>query len=186
MCRLGPPFTVLLYQTGSRHRAARAARAARERERERERELLVLAPHGVADGVVMGLLGGADASPPILSLVWFARAEDVGTNRGWAQVTSDRSPSIPLREFPFFTNGLVGCSLFSRFLPTPSWKSWSTVKISIPGGALRWCRKAARFQWFRVGFGEVRPFGCECRKTGPIIAGNGVGCVQSASAVGPR
>ena len=76
------------------------------------REFLAPAPHGVADGVVMGLLGGADASPPILSLVGFARAEDVGTNRGWAQVTSDRSPSIPLREFPFFTNGWVGCSLF--------------------------------------------------------------------------
>ena len=37
-----------------------------------------------------------------------------------------------------------------------------------------WCCKAGRFQWFRVGFGEVRSFGRECRKTGPIIAGNGV------------
>ena len=61
------------------------------------RELLVPAPHGVADGVVMGLLGGA---------------EDVGTNRGWVQATSDRSPSTPHREFPFFANGWVGCSLF--------------------------------------------------------------------------
>ena len=68
----------------------------RDRERQRERscmslgrELLVPAPHGVADGVVMGLLAGADGSRPILSLVWLPRAEDVGTNRGWAQATSD-------------------------------------------------------------------------------------------------
>ena len=177
MCRLGLPLDVLIYQTGSR------CRAARETERER---------------------GAAWASE---ESSWFPRLMASPTEWSWAfslvptvhvrfslllgfqepktlgRIAAGRR-RLRIEVRAFHIEGFP--SLFWRFLPTPSWKSLSTVKISIPGGAVCWCCKAGRFQWFSCGIWWGAIFRPWVPQDWADHRRKRCGCVQSASAVGPQ